>query len=147
VFQGLVKTIPLLLALSGLAFGQAIAPGCSAISPDAAKRQFEVASVRPAERIQFPFARNAFATTGGPGTKDPVRFTAAHTALTTLIMRAYGIGFADQLKGPSWLGNGSCAGRLRPPDGPDAAQARRRSGQPGRARVILRQGEMLNGQH
>ena len=43
-----MKTILLLLAMSGLAFGQAISL-CSAISPDAAKRQFDVASVKPAE--------------------------------------------------------------------------------------------------
>lgn len=99
-----LKTIHLLLVLSGLAFGQAVAPGCSAISPDGAKRQFDVVSVKPAEPLTPPFARNAFATTGGPGTNDPGRFTAAHTALTTLIMRAWGLDM-DQLKGPSWLNN------------------------------------------
>jgi uncharacterized protein (TIGR03435 family) len=100
-----MKTIHLLLLLSGLAFGQAVAPGCSAISPDAAKRKFDVASVKRAERLAPPFARNAFATTGGPATNDPGRFAAAHTSLSSLIMRAWGIDGGDRLKAPSWLNN------------------------------------------
>ena len=59
ILSNRLKTISLLLVVSGLAFGQAIDPVCSAISPDAAKRQFDVASVKPAERIQFPFPSNA----------------------------------------------------------------------------------------
>lgn len=107
--QGLMKTIPLLLAISGLAFGQAMAPGCSAISPDDARRQFDVASVKPGEPPDMAALvgrgrgqTNPFATTGGPGTNDPARFTGAHTFLSNLILRAYGLDF-DQFKGPSWL--------------------------------------------
>ncbi len=44
-----VKAISLLLVASGLAFGQGVAPGCATISPDAAKRQFDVASVKRGE--------------------------------------------------------------------------------------------------
>ena len=104
-----MKTIPLLLAVSGLAFGQAVAPGCSAISPDAAKKQFEAASVKPAEPLKPPTglytpANNPFAVMGGPGTGDPGRFTSAHAALSSLIMRAYGLD-ADRLKAPSWVSN------------------------------------------
>jgi uncharacterized protein (TIGR03435 family) len=100
-----LKTIPLLLVLSGMAFGQANAPGCSAISPDAALRQFDVASVKPAEPLTPPLSRESFAMRGGPGTNDPGRFTVAHTSLSNLIMRAWGIDYFDQLKGPSWLNN------------------------------------------
>jgi uncharacterized protein (TIGR03435 family) len=96
-----LKTILLILVVSGTAFGQVIGLGpCSPITPDAAKRQFDVASVKrePARPVNGP----PINTTGGPGTKDPGRFTAAQTALLYLIIRAYGLD-PDQLKGPSWL--------------------------------------------
>jgi uncharacterized protein (TIGR03435 family) len=103
-----MKTILLLLVISGLCFGQAVS-SCSAISPDAAKRQFDVASVKPAEpptpdAMVGPLRGQAspFATTGGPGTDDPARYAVAHTSLSSLMLRAYGLAW-DQLKGPPWL--------------------------------------------
>jgi len=104
------KTLPLLLVMSGLAFGQATAP-CSAISPDAAKRQFDAASVKRGEPLD-PGGRsvgNPFVMTGGPGTNDPGRFTTGHTALSNLIVRAYGLDM-DQWKGPPWLGDAMNSG-------------------------------------
>ena len=97
-----MKTIPLLLAMSGLVFGQSISQ-CSAISPEAAKRQFEVASAKPGEPPR-PYDGRPYNWTGGPGTNDPGRFTAVHTALFYLVLRAYGLDL-DQLNGPSWLGD------------------------------------------
>src|SRR3569833_2377205 len=97
-----ILTIPLLLAVSGLAFGQAISQ-CSAVSPDAAKRQFDVASVQR-EPLTRPFSGRPINTSGGPGTSDPGRFAATHTALFYLILHAYGLDL-DQLDGPSRLGD------------------------------------------
>ncbi len=103
-----MKTITLLLAVSGIAFGQPTS-ACSAISSDAARRQFDVASVKPAEPPTpasiIGVSRgqpSPFATTGGPGTSDPGRFIAAHWSLSNLILQAYGLD-RDQLKGPAWL--------------------------------------------
>jgi uncharacterized protein (TIGR03435 family) len=92
--------------VSGLAFGQAVAP-CSAISPDAAKRQFDVASVKRGEPGLFD--GRPINTKGGPGTSDPGRFTATQTALFYLIVRAWGLDL-DQLKGPLWLDDGRNSG-------------------------------------
>ncbi len=106
-----MKTLPLFLLASGLAFGQAIPSACVAISPDAAKRQFDAASVKRAEPLD-PASRSAgnpFAMTGGPGSNDPGRFTTAHTSLNTLIMRAYGLD-VDRWKGPSWLSDAMNSG-------------------------------------
>ncbi len=106
-----IKTVPLLLVLSGLAFGQANRPGCLAISPDAAKLQFDAASVKRVDPLE-PGSRspgNPFAVSGGPGTNDPGRFTTAHSALYTLILRAYGLD-VDQMKGPAWLNDAMNSG-------------------------------------
>ncbi len=105
-----MKTILFFLVMPGLAFGQRTAPvGCQAISADAAKRQFDVVSVKPAEPPDMAAMvgpgrgrTNPFATTGGPGTNDPGRFTETHAFLSNLIRRAYGLD-SDQFKGPSWL--------------------------------------------
>lgn len=94
-----LKRILLILLVSGVSFGQAIGP-CSPISPEAAKRQFDVASVKR-EPVR-PANGSPINTAGGPGTNDPGRFTAAQTALLYLVIRAYGLD-PDQLKGPSWL--------------------------------------------
>jgi len=115
-----VKTIPLLLVVPGLAFGQANRAGCLAISADAAKLQFDAASVKRVDPLA-PGGRssgNPFAVTGGPGTNDPGRFTTAHSALYTLILRAYGLD-VDQMKGPAWLNdamnNGYAINATMPP--------------------------------
>jgi uncharacterized protein (TIGR03435 family) len=49
-----------------------------------------------------PFDPKPYNWTGEPGTNDPGRFTAVHTTLSYLIMRAWGNDL-DQWKGPLWL--------------------------------------------
>jgi len=95
--------------MSGLAFGQTTVPVCTAISPDAAKRQFDVASVKPGGPIVLPYSGNPFALAGGLGSNDPGRVTAAHITLSTLILRAYSLD-SDELKGPPWLSSAENGG-------------------------------------
>ena len=90
-----------------MAFGQAIAP-CAAISPDAAKRQFDIASVRRIE--PSPHDVRPYNWTGGPGTNDPGRFTAPQTALLYLILQAWGLDPDQLTKEPIWLGDGMNSG-------------------------------------
>ncbi len=59
---------------------------------------FEVASVR----LSGPESRRG--SNGGPGTKDPGRFTFNRADLRDLIFRAYGLeDYQAQITGPSWI--------------------------------------------
>ena len=59
--------------------------------------RFEVASVKPAA----PTAPGDLSSrmSGGPGTRDPLRFTARHRSVLFLLMEAYGVG-AFYISGP-----------------------------------------------
>lgn len=59
---------------------------------------FEVASIKPS-------ASQGMVTrmSGGPGTGDPGRFRATNAELSILVVRAYGIQYADQLRRPAWM--------------------------------------------
>jgi uncharacterized protein (TIGR03435 family) len=94
-----LKTLALVLFVSAPVLAQMSFP-CLSISPEAAKSQFEVVSVKPAE--PYKSGTNPFATHGGPGTDDPGRLTMSRTALSSLILRAYGLD-VDQLKGSPWV--------------------------------------------
>lgn len=63
-----------------------------------AQPTFEVASVRPSK-----LATSYSDAVGGPGTKDPGRFTATNVALTSLVMRAYDLHGQDRLSKPAWI--------------------------------------------
>ncbi len=58
--------------------------------------RFEVASIKPSAK-QAMVTRMA----GGPGTSDPGRFRATNAELGILVFRAYGLRYADQLRGPA----------------------------------------------
>jgi uncharacterized protein (TIGR03435 family) len=78
------------------------AGGCSAAygqPPDAAL-VFEVASVKPAPP---PDPRGLFVNVeGGPGTKEPERYTVENLDFAGLVMYAYDIR-RDQISGPDWI--------------------------------------------
>lgn len=96
---GDLKILALFLLASAWGLAQT-PPPCLAVSSEAAKAQFVVVSLQPAG--PFTPGPNPFAERGGPGTDDPGRLTMSRTALSSLILRAYGLD-ADQIKGPSWI--------------------------------------------
>jgi uncharacterized protein (TIGR03435 family) len=71
------------------AFMGALAMAGYSQSPDAAKAEFEVASVKPAAPV------NAFHSsdsgTGGPGSADPAMFRCTRCSLAVLISKAFGL--------------------------------------------------------
>jgi uncharacterized protein (TIGR03435 family) len=72
----------------GAAFGQAVESNPS----------FEVASVKPSGPQSV---RNS---NGGPGSRDPERFTYNSAVLRDLLFRAYGlIYYREQISGPGWI--------------------------------------------
>jgi uncharacterized protein (TIGR03435 family) len=60
--------------------------------------RFEVASVKPSAKQGMITRRE-----GGPGTSDPGRFRVTNAALSALVVLAYGIQYADQLRRPAWM--------------------------------------------
>ena len=64
---------------------------------------FEVATIKPAVPFDGRRVFN-FGASGGPGTKDPGRYTCDHCSLADLICQAYGLK-RYQLAGPDWLGS------------------------------------------
>jgi uncharacterized protein (TIGR03435 family) len=99
---------PLLwIALVGLvASGQAVAP----------KPEFEVASVRPAEP---PPAGQRFVfsgSTGGPGTRDPNRYTCRNCPLTELVVQAFGLR-RFQIRAEDWMNTSRYDVTAKVPDG------------------------------
>ena len=97
--RAIVKILALFLLAAAWALAQIPSP-CLGISPEAAKSQFEVVSLKPAG--PFTPGPNPFMTRGGPGTDDPGRVAMSRTALSSLISRAYGLD-VDQLKGSPWV--------------------------------------------
>ena len=97
--RGILKALAIFLFVATPVVAQTVS-ACLSISPEAAKSQFEVVSVKPAEPFQS--GTNPFMTHGGPGTDDPGRLTMSRTALSSLILRAYGLD-VDQLKGSAWV--------------------------------------------
>jgi len=75
---------------------------CAVVSPEAAKMEFDAASVKPAG--PFTPGRGGFGISGGPGSNDPGRVTMPRIALSTLIMTAYDL-WPDQVQGPAWMTN------------------------------------------
>ena len=67
-------------------------------SQTSAKTQFEVASLKP-----VPAASPTKPLTGGPGTSDPGRISYQSATLSQLLLKAYGLTYADQISGPSWI--------------------------------------------
>jgi uncharacterized protein (TIGR03435 family) len=60
---------------------------------------FEVASVRPSG------PKSIQGSDGGPGSRDPERYTDGNAPLRSLIFTAYGLKFYDeQISGPGWIG-------------------------------------------
>jgi uncharacterized protein (TIGR03435 family) len=82
--------VPLLAACARLAFGQTAEPAVA----------FEVASVKPAPEGTGLGFRGGF--TGGPGARDPGRWTANNMSLASLVIIAYGLK-RYEYAGPSWL--------------------------------------------
>ena len=84
-------TAPLFLAL---------ACGAAQAQPAPQRLEFEVATIKPS-----PPPGNGpmfFGQTGGPGTSDPGRFTTHNTALSDLIVQAYGVQ-RYQVVRPDWV--------------------------------------------
>ena len=76
--------------------GAAPAARCSVVSPEAAKLEFDVASVK----LTSPGRVSLLS--GGPGTNEPGRLSAGRIQLQQLIGDTYDLQF-DQVKGPAWL--------------------------------------------
>jgi uncharacterized protein (TIGR03435 family) len=88
-------------------FALALVGGALAAAPESP--QFEVVSIRPAVSLGPIFAdqiTTAMAVSGrlsgGPGTSDPERISAARITLRALVAAAYGVR-ADLISGPGWL--------------------------------------------
>lgn len=94
-----MKTFALFLFASTPTLAQTALP-CLAISPEAAKPQFDAVTLKPAG--PFVPGPNAFAAHGGPGTDDPGRLMLSRTPISSLIRRAYGLD-VDEVKGPAWI--------------------------------------------
>ncbi len=84
------------------ALGLAMAWAASAQSGEA-RVEFEVASVKPSAPPAAPNASmRFFAPSGGPGTKDPGRYTANGTTIYNLLMQAYKV-LPYQVSAPDWI--------------------------------------------
>jgi uncharacterized protein (TIGR03435 family) len=94
-----MKTALLALLAAATAFAQAGQPTCAVVSSSAAKMQFDAASVKHADP---ELTRITGRISGGPGTRDSGRITAARISLANLIFQAYDL-MADQLTGPDWM--------------------------------------------
>lgn len=97
---------------------------CSIVVAQA--QEFEVASVKPADKLERDQFRNVPGPTaemmgfeGGPGTKDPGRIFYHGVSLKTLLARAYNMR-PEQISGPSWLGSERYTLEAKLPPGTDA---------------------------
>lgn len=72
---------------------------CCAQQPDS-QVTFEVASIKPSAPPEG--GRMVMGARGGPGSADPIRFTASNFSLSSLISMAYDLK-SYQLSAPSWL--------------------------------------------
>ena len=70
--------------------------------PADAHRAFEVASIKPSAPLTGNGGPRFMGMTGGPGSRDPGRFTCSNCSLSMLVTQAYDIQ-RYQLTGPSWL--------------------------------------------
>lgn len=94
-----MKTIALLLIAVGTLAAQSAPATCAAVSPEAAKMQFDAVLVKPAD------ARGgSTGIKGGPGSNDPGRITALRIPPAYLVLIAYDL-WSDQLQGPAWISN------------------------------------------
>jgi uncharacterized protein (TIGR03435 family) len=94
--QAMARAAGLLLVCS-LAYGQAAADTKS----DAAKPEFEVATVKPS--VPFGNGPMMVGMRGGPGTDDPGRLTITNLNLRDLIAFAYEVKRSQVSGGPPWL--------------------------------------------
>jgi uncharacterized protein (TIGR03435 family) len=86
-----------------------------------AKAEFEVASIKAAPPSNGHGIFTSFS--GGPGSRDPSRFTCQNCSLGMLVMTAYGV--KDyQLSAPSWLGSERFDVMAKIPDGATKEQFR-----------------------
>jgi len=91
-----MRRIPYFLAMAApIGVGVLIAPRTAAQSQ--APAAFEVASVKPSGPKSI---RNS---DGGPGSHDPERFSYTRARLGDLVYIAYGLKYAEQISGPSWI--------------------------------------------
>jgi uncharacterized protein (TIGR03435 family) len=88
--------------------------------------EFEVASVKPADKQERDQFRNApgpvaemMGFEGGPGTKDPGRIFYHGVSLKMVLARAYKMK-PEQISGPSWLGSELYTIEAKLPPGTDA---------------------------
>jgi uncharacterized protein (TIGR03435 family) len=79
-----------------------LAGGC-AHAQQAAKLEFEVASVRPSSPQGGTGKMIAAGCRGGPGSSDPTLFTCLGTNLSNLLLRAYPTLAFYQLSAPDWM--------------------------------------------
>jgi uncharacterized protein (TIGR03435 family) len=91
-FAGVCEVRRFVTGLAIAVFACALAGGQSGDD----KLSFEVASVRPSG----PASVRNFS--GGPGTRDPERFTATRAEFNDLLSTAYGMDFG-QISGPGWI--------------------------------------------
>jgi len=104
-----MKTIALLLMVSGTIAAQPAPPPpppaaaggkatCAVVSPDAAKMEFDVVSVKPVRTRGSGDAE----IDGGPGSNDPGRVTMPRMLPAYLIFISYDL-WSDQLQSPAWM--------------------------------------------
>ena len=86
-----------------------------------AKPQFDVATVKPA--ASQPMGMMRVGSSGGPGTKDPGRYTATNMSLANLLMQAYDIK-RFQLTGPNFLDSERFDVTAKVPEGASKEQFR-----------------------
>jgi len=100
-----------------------------ALSVLACGQEFEVASVKPADKADgrpiasFPGMAEMVGFDGGPGTQDPGRIFYHGVSLKMLLARAYKMR-PGQISGPSWLGSERYTIEAKLPPGTDAEKLR-----------------------
>jgi len=106
---------------NGIVFCMVVFSGSAGYAQPAEGRfVFEVASVKrapPEPPHVRPFA-------GGPGTKDPVLFSATGSALLSLVMSAFDVKFNFQFAGLPWMGTERYTIRAKVPPGTSREQFR-----------------------
>jgi uncharacterized protein (TIGR03435 family) len=100
-----------------------------ALSVVASAQEFEVASVKPADKqdwgpmASFPGMTEMVGFDGGPGTHDPGRIFYHGVSLKMLLARAYKFR-PGQISGPSWLGSERFTIEAKLPPGTDTDRLR-----------------------
>src|SRR5262245_53440224 len=85
--------------------------------------EFEVATVKPVSGLTGGSSMRINQCTGGPGSRDPLRYTCHALTMKTLIEQAYGVK-SNQITGPAWMDSERFEIVARVPDGATREQLR-----------------------